>query len=196
MKSKIIGLTGGLGSGKSTVGKIFSCLGVPVYNSDIAAKEMYKHPEVKKKVIDLLGEKAYTAKDEIDAAFIASRVFSNSDCLKKLNSIIHPEVQADFKNWVLFHSDKIYVIKESALLFETGFNQDCDFTVLVRSPLELRIKRVQARDNKSREEVLARIQNQWDDEKKSSLASNQIENNEKESLIDQVLALHDQFSLH
>ncbi|HRD39897.1 MAG TPA: dephospho-CoA kinase [Bacteroidia bacterium] len=186
----IVGLTGGIGTGKSTVGKLFQVLGVPVYNSDDRAKEMYFLPEVKEKVIALLGNEAYHADDSLNRAYISQKIFSDSSLLSKINSIIHPAVEKDFTSFKEEYKSHKYIVKETALLFETGLYKKVDKIILVMAPLEERLKRVMQRDKSSREDVLKRISHQMPDEEKQPISDFVIDNNETEGLIPQVLAIH------
>jgi dephospho-CoA kinase len=182
-----VGLTGGIGSGKSTVAKLFEVMGVPVYNSDLRAKEMYYRPDVKEQVIRLLGTNAYNANGKIDPKHISNIIFRDSSILSKVNSIIHPAVEVDFKEFIAQHPDQKFILKESALLFETGIYKKLDKVILVTSPLELRIARVQSRDNISADEVKKRIQHQLPDEEKAPISNFVIKNDEITGLIPQVL---------
>lgn len=183
----VIGLTGGIGSGKSTVAKLFEVLGVPVYNSDMRAKEMYYKPEVKEQVIKLLGRDAYDEKGKLNPVHVSKIIFSDSGVLQKINSIIHPAVENDFKEFVLQHSKNKFILKESALIFETGLYKKLDKVILVTSPLELRVARVQSRDGITRDEVIKRINHQLPDEEKGPISDFIINNDEKIGLIPQVL---------
>lgn len=185
-----VGLTGGIGTGKSTVGKLFQVLGVPVYNSDDRAKEMYFLPEVKEKVIALLGNEAYHADGSLNRAYVSQKIFSDSSLLSKINGIIHPAVEKDFAAFKEEHKSHRYIIKETALLFETGLYKKVDKIILVMAPLEERLKRVMQRDKSSREDVLKRISHQMPDEEKQPISDFVIDNNETEGLIPQVLAIH------
>lgn len=185
----VVGLTGGIGSGKSTVAKLFEVLGVPVYNSDVRGKEMYYKPEVKEQVIRLIGTNAYDSEGKLDPAHISKIVFNDSNVLRKINSIIHPAVENDFKEFAKNNSDHQLVIMESALLFEAGIYKRLDKTILVTSPIELRIARVTARDGVTQEEVLKRISHQLPDEQKIPLSDFVIRNDEAEGLIPQVIAV-------
>lgn len=185
-----VGLTGGIGTGKSTVGKLFQVLGVPVYNSDDRAKEMYFLPEVKEKVIALLGNEAYQADGSLNRAYVSQKIFSDSSLLSKINGIIHPAVEKDFAAFKEEHKSHRYIIKETALLFETGLYKKVDKIILVMAPLEERLKRVMQRDKSSREDVLKRISHQMPDEEKQPISDFVIDNNETEGLIPQVLAIH------
>lgn len=172
---KIVGLTGGIGSGKTTVAGFFRDLGIPIYIADEAGKRLLStSEEIREKVTDLFGEGAYTD-TEPNRKFIASKVFSDSSLLTKLNKIIHPAVEKDFSKWLENQSSE-YVIYEAAILFETGGYKKCDFNLLVTAPIELRFKRLMERDDSSREEIKQRMDNQWGDEKKAKLADFIIEN--------------------
>lgn len=184
---KTIGLTGGIGSGKSTVARIFEVMGVPVYYSDDRAKEMYYVPEVKEKVIALLGKEAYLNEHQIDKKFIANKIFSNTTILQEINGIIHPAVKKDFAEWATKKTHHPFVLKESALLFETGIYKTLDASILVVSPELLRAKRIAKRDNLTETEVISRFRSQMNDEQKIPLASYIIHNDEEHSLIEQVL---------
>ncbi|SMC88535.1 dephospho-CoA kinase [Moheibacter sediminis] len=160
---KIVGLTGGIGSGKSTIAKWFSETGIPVYNSDNEAKKlMNESSEIRRKLIDLFGEDAYL-NEELNRKFISSKVFENKDLLEQLNQIVHPEVFKDFKNWIQSQNAP-FIVKEAAILFESGSYNDCDYIISVIANEETRIQRVMERDGVSSEQVLSRIQNQWTDE--------------------------------
>lgn len=160
---KIVGLTGGIGSGKSTIAKWFAEKGIPVYDSDAEAKRlMNESHQIRKQLIELFGTAAYLD-EQLNRKFIASQVFENKNLLEELNQIVHPVVRADFRNWVQNQTTP-FVVKEAAILFESGAYKDCDYVVSVVSNEELRIQRVMERDAVPREEVLSRIQNQWTDE--------------------------------
>ncbi len=190
----IVRLTGGIGSGKSTVAKLFEVLGVPVYNSDIRAKEMYYKPEVKEQVIRLLGTNAYDEKGKLNAPHISSIIFRDSQMLHKVNAIIHPAVENDFKEFVQQHSKSKLIFKESALIFEAGIYKKLDKTILVTSPLELRIARVQSRDGITRDEVIKRINHQLPDEEKGPISDFIINNDEKTGLTPQVLEVFEKLN--
>jgi dephospho-CoA kinase len=186
----IVGLTGGIGSGKSTVAKMFAVLGVPVYNSDERAKEMYYEAGVKEQVIAILGAEAYDAQAKINRAYISEKIFSNKELLQKINSVIHPAVGRDFKKFVEEHKMSKIIIKESALLFEAGLKDKVDKVIFVSSPLDERIVRIMKRDNASREQVLKRMANQAPDENKIAQSDFVIQNNEQNAIIPQVLRIH------
>ncbi len=172
---KVVGLTGGIGSGKTTVASFFSDLDIPVYIADEAGKRlMNSSKEIRDRIIDLFGEEAYQKKQP-DRGYIAARVFKNTELLKKLNAIIHPAVAKDFDKWKAAQESD-YVIYEAAILFETGGYKNCDLSILVTAPKEIRIDRIQKRDGSSTDEIEARMNNQWEDEEKASLADFIIKN--------------------
>lgn len=171
----IIGLTGGIGSGKSTVAKMFEALDVPVYDSDIEAKSlMVSSIDLKERIIDLLGTNAYKGK-KLNKTHIANKVFNEPELLLKLNQIVHPAVKNHFFNWTESQSGP-YVIQESALIFENNSYHKYDEVILVTAPKEQRIQRVMDRDGTSREKVLERISNQLEDAEKVKKADYVIEN--------------------
>lgn len=185
----IVGLTGGIGSGKTTVAKYFERLGISVFYADAAARDILQNePEVIMKVKELLGEEVYKA-GVPDRKKIAKMVFSKTHLLSKLNAIIHPAVRKQFDVFSV-HAKSPYVIYEAAILLESGNAHFCDKIILVTAPLALRIKRVRLRDLSSREEVQNRINTQWSDFKKRKQADFIIENIEIESLDSQVNKVH------
>lgn len=185
----IVGLTGGIGSGKTTVAHLFETMGCVIYNSDDKAKEVYFQPEVKNQVIELLGNEAYVNETEINKEYISKKVFSNTELLHQLNQIIHPAVKSDF---ILFKSKLplgTIIIKESAILFETGIYTDLEKTILVTAPLELKIDRVKKRNSTSEEDIKKRMSAQWTDEQKAPLANFVIVNDGIKALIPQVVTI-------
>jgi dephospho-CoA kinase len=187
-----IGLTGGIGSGKSTVAKVFEILGIPVYYADTAAKKlMNTDPELRKAIIHEFGTDAY-AGNELNRKKIASIVFSDPLKLEKLNQLIHPATIRDAEEWMKKQTSP-YAIKEAALLFESGANAGLDKIIGVSAPHQLRIKRVMDRDGVTQEEVISRMKRQWDEERKMNHCDEVIINNEHEFIIPQVLDLHQQF---
>jgi dephospho-CoA kinase len=186
---KKIGLTGGIGSGKSTVARIFGVVGIPVYSSDDRAKAMYFEPDVKQKIIALLGPEAYISDQEIDRKYIASKIFSDTGLLQQINGILHPAVGRDFDKWFAQQKNVPFVLKESALLFETGIYKTLDANILVVSPEKLRAHRIALRDKLSEEEVLKRFKSQLNDDQKIPYADFIITNDEETSLIEQVLEI-------
>ena len=160
-----IGLTGGIGSGKTTIAKMFEELGVPVYYSDDEAKKlMNTSPKIKEGVIQLFGKESFI-NNELNRAFIANIVFKDKGMLNKLNALVHPEVEKHFDNWAKNQHSK-YVIQENAIIFESESESRFDKIITVTAPNEVKIERVQKRDHVSKEKVLERMQNQLDDKYK------------------------------
>ncbi|MEW6469420.1 MAG: dephospho-CoA kinase [Bacteroidota bacterium] len=188
-----IGLTGGIGSGKTTVGKIFSALGVPVYLADEAGKALLHTPAIRDQVAALLGKEVLDESGNIDRRRVAARVFADPKKLEQLNALIHPAVRRDFEDWAARQQSR-YVIREAAILFESGSDADLDGVIAVSSPEHLRIKRVMQRDGVTEEEVRARMRHQWSDEEKIGRSQYVIVNDERELVIPQVLKLHQLFS--
>jgi dephospho-CoA kinase len=191
---KVVGITGGIGSGKTTACKIFEQLNVPVYYADIRAKQLMLHNEqLRSKMIQAFGEKAYS-NGNLNREYLAKVVFSSKEKLFVLNGLVHPAVGADFDAWLEEHESAKYVLKEAAILFESGAYHNVDVTVLVIAPKEVLIDRVTQRDGYTREEVVKRMNNQWTQERKVKLADHVINNDGTELLIPQVLELHRKFS--
>lgn len=187
---KVIGLTGGIGSGKTTVANFFKELGIPVYIADDEAKSlMNTSTEVKSRIIGLLGEKAYPD-GILDRKYVAAQVFNYPKKLEKLNSIVHPAVATDFENWKNSQNSP-YVIYEAAILFEKGGHKKCDAVILVTAPYEERIKRLKNRDKSSEEDIEARTKHQWSDSKKRKLADFEIKNLNLQKTREQVRKLHE-----
>ncbi len=185
----IVGLTGGIGSGKSTVAKMFMELGVPVYDSDAEAKRlMATSPEVKSKIIELLGNEAYS-NDVLNRSYIANKVFKDPILLEKLNGIVHPAVREHFLKWVK-RKETPYVIQETALIFENDAQDKYDYTILVTAPVETRIQRVVERDKVATQAVVDRMKNQLDDGQKQKLAHCSIENLDLDKTKKKVKELH------
>ena len=174
--TKIIGLTGGIGTGKTTVAKYFASKGVPVYIADEAAKKIMNTKEVIQEVQALFTENVILENGQLNREFIRELVFTNKDKLAQLNSIIHPKVKRNFDDWLSQHQDAPFVIKEVAILFETNGQDYCDATILVTAPLETRIQRVLERDKSTKDIILQIIQNQLPEEQKIRLATYVIEN--------------------
>ncbi|RNC89851.1 MAG: dephospho-CoA kinase [Allomuricauda sp.] len=186
---KIVGLTGGIGSGKSLVATMFKGFGIAVYDSDLEAKYlMNTSVKLRKDIIALLGESAYD-KGGLNRKYIAEKVFKDADLLSKLNGIVHPAVQHDFLQWVK-RQESPYVIQETALIFENNAADRYDYVILVITPEEERVKRVMERDGQSREKVLARIKNQLDDQHKIPQADFVIKNLIKEDTHESVFQIH------
>ena len=188
-----IGLTGGIGSGKTTVAKIFETLGIPVYYADEAAKKMMNtDASLKEAIIKHFGGQAYS-NGEIDRKYIASLVFSDPAKLKQLNALIHPATIRDAEAWMKKQKAP-YIIKEAALLFESGANKSVDQVIGVYAPLPVRIKRVMKRDGVTEEDVTKRISRQMNEAEKMKQCHFVITNNEEQLLLPQVLDLHKKFS--
>jgi dephospho-CoA kinase len=184
-----IGLTGGIGSGKSYVCEIFRRLGVPVYNADERSKYLLNNNrELIEKVSEIFGEQAYE-NNELNRKYIASIVFNDSEKLQQLNQVSHPAVEQDFNIWCVQYNEKDYVIQEAAVLFESGAYKMMHKNILVAAPIDIRIKRVMARDGISSEQVQQRINNQLPTEKLEALADFVIQNNDKTLILPQILKL-------
>ena len=173
----IVGLTGGIGSGKTTVANFFVELGVPVYNSDQEAKKlMASSKQVKNAIIALLGKKAYSG-EKLNKKYISEQIFNNEPLLKKMNEIVHPAVQKHFGAWIKRQRTP-YVIQETALIFENSKQDFYDFIILVTAPINKRIERVMARDGATEKDVLDRLKNQLDDAEKIPFSDYVLENNQ------------------
>lgn len=181
---KIIGLTGGIGSGKSTVAGVIRNLGYPVYEADQAAKMCVNDsPQLQHQIKQLLGEEAFI-NGEYNRSYVSQKVFNDPHLLKGLNEIIHPAVQQHFQNWLLLMQTP-FVFKEAAILFESGSYKDCDKVIVVSAPEDLRIERVMNRDHVDESEVLRRMENQWPQEKKVQNADFVIYNGKDDLIIPQ-----------
>ncbi len=190
---KKIGVTGGIGSGKTVVCEIFRTLGVKVYNADMRAKEILNSDNsVRSQIIGSFGDDIYID-GFVDRKRLAAKVFNNPVELSKLNAIVHPAVTRDFENFAKDNQYETYIIKEAAILFESGTYKNLDSVVLVYAQPEIRIKRVLERDKTDRDAVLARMKNQMDDTEKMQLSNYIIYNNDEVSLIKQVIELHNIF---
>ena len=188
---KLVGLTGGIGAGKSIVGQLFRILGVPVYDSDSEAKRiMLEDAFVRKELIELFGARAYLKSGHLNRRHLSKKVFTDPLLLKKMNAIVHPAVRSDFINWSSQWLDKPYIIQESALLYEIGAQSFFDAIIVVDAPEELRIKRVMMRDLVSREDVMNRIDNQMPAREKAEKADYLVPNDGKRSIIKAVLDIH------
>jgi len=182
-----LGITGGIGSGKSIVSEIFSLCGVPVYVADTESKRLVSlSPVIRERLIELFGNILF-AKGVLDKPLLASYIFNDRKKLQMVNDIIHPEVEKDYSEWLCEKYKYNIVAQEAAILFESGFNRLMDKVVMVYTPLEMRIERTMERDNISRERVMERINNQMPDEEKAELSDFVIVNDGTESLIAQVL---------
>lgn len=189
----LVGITGGIGSGKSTVAKIFSILGIPVYSADDRAKWLMGNDErLKSQIKDAFGDKSYLSDGSLDRDFLAKTVFSDPEKIKTINALVHPSVGRDFSDWASIKASP-YVLKEAALIFETGSNLSLDYVINVSSPLKVRIARTLMRDPfRSEEQVNQIINQQLPDEQKNELADFVIKNSDNKLLIPQVLKIHQQ----
>ncbi len=184
-----IGLTGGIGSGKTTVAKLFETLGIPVYYADDAAKKlMNTHEKLKAALIEHFGARSYS-QGELDRKYLAAIVFNDNEKLELLNSLTHPVTIQDAEEWMSRQTTP-YIIKEAALLFESGAAERLDYVIGVYAPQHIRVKRVMERDGLAVEEIMKRISHQIDEEMKMKLCDFVISNNDQELLIPQVLGLH------
>lgn len=190
--TRIIGLTGGIGSGKSTVANYIASKGVPVYIADEEAKKLMNSKQLLTKIQAIFEENIMTDSGNLDRKKIAEIVFNAPEKLTELNKIVHPAVKIHFDNWVKKHKNTPFIIKEAAILFETGGNLTCDKVILVTAPEELRIERAMKRDKVDRASVMKRIQNQWSEEekiKRSDFIVNNLDLKTTLNKIDQILKI-------
>lgn len=186
-----IGITGGIGSGKSTISRIFKTFGIPVFDADSVAKNIMQEDEVlKQQVKETFGDESYK-EGKLDRKYLANIVFNDAHQLELLNSIVHPATIRAATSWMKLQKTD-YVIKEAALLFEAGSAGDLDYVIGVYAPQHVRIKRVMSRDNISREDVLARMNKQIDEELKMKLCDFVIVNDSRTAVIPQVLKVHEE----
>lgn len=185
----VVGLAGGIGSGKTTVANFFNTLGIPTYIADVEAKKlMVKSKVIKRKLIALFGEEAYVD-NTLNKKHIAAIIFNNKEMLSKMNAIVHPKVAKHFINWSQKQNSP-YIIKEVAILFENNSYKACDFVITVTAPKATRIERVIKRDASSKEKVEAIISNQWEDEARVKLSDFVINNVDLEATRKQVVDIH------
>jgi len=189
----IVGLTGGIGSGKTLISNIFEIFGVPVFYADPEARLLMDQDQViRESLIDRFGKDIYGT-GNLDRKKLASIVFHDKNSLKYLNSIVHPAVRKKFDNWVKEKSDHGYLIEEAAILLESGGSDRFDMVITVSSPVDLRISRVMRRDNVTKDDVIRRMKNQFSEEERNQLADAVIINDGTELVIPQVLRLHQRF---
>jgi dephospho-CoA kinase len=191
-----IGITGGIGSGKTLVSKIFACLGIPVYDADSHAKELMTTDgilvsQIKKEFGDL----SYLSDGTLNRKYLSEVVFNKQERLDVLNKLVHPRVGENYTQWVKRHNNKAYVLKEAALLFETGSYQALDKIIVVHAPEEVRIKRVVHRDGRAEQQVREIIRKQMSEEEKLKRADFIIYNDESSLIIPQVLSLHNRLQM-
>ena len=191
-----VGITGGIGSGKSLVCRIFRTLGVPVYNADSRARFlMSEDEELKQSIISSFGPNAYTATGDLDRTHLASIAFSDETVLRRLNQLVHPRVGRDYACWVENHSGHAYVVKEAALLFESGSWKQLDFVINMLAPEAIRVRRVLSRDpDRSEAQIREIMARQWSNEKRQSLAHINLLNDETVLLLPQILSWHQKWS--
>lgn len=189
--TKIIGLTGGIGSGKTTIANYFQSFGIPVYIADDEARKIMESSEIIDAIKEVFGNSVFE-NDILSRGKLAEIVFNDPEKLEQLNAIVHPAVKRHFDQWILNHAAAPFIIYEAAILFESGRYKDCDFVITITAPIELRIKRVVERDKTTRELVLKRINAQWTDEQRISKSDFVIENTsiEKAKLkVDEILKI-------
>lgn len=187
-----IGLTGGIGSGKSIVAEFFRLLDVPVYTSDREAKKlMQTNSLIRKSLIQAFGKSVYLESGELNREELAKIIFNNTDALKKVNAIVHPQVRLHYQEWLMKHTEAVYVIQESAILFDTGLYKNFDKIITVTADNAIRIDRVLKRDSCTRASVLERMSKQISEEEKITKSDFVIYNN-TELIIPQILAIHNQ----
>jgi dephospho-CoA kinase len=191
-----IGITGGIGAGKSLVASVFNLLEVPVYNADERAKWlMNSDPNLKKAIVQLFGKDSYK-NNQLNRSYLAEKVFPHADQLKKLNETVHPAVGKDYRRWVeiQIQNSSSYCMKEAALMFETASYRQLDYTLLIHANEEIRMKRVMNRDpDRSKKQINAIMQKQMPEKNKLMLADYIIDNNGDKMLLPQILKLHDVF---
>jgi dephospho-CoA kinase len=186
-----LGITGGIGSGKTTACLLFELWGIPVYYADVRAKElMTEDPVLRKGLIRTFGQQVFNPNNSLNRPYLSSLVFGNENLLQQLNALVHPAVERDYSRWHAKQKNTLYTLKEAALLFESGSYRQLDAVITVTAPREVRIKRTIARDNTTREAVLNRMQHQLSEEERIHRAQFILRNNEEQSIIEQVERLH------
>lgn len=182
-----VGITGGIGSGKSTIARVFQVLGAPLFKADEEAKKaLNEDPELRNAIRAQFGEHIYGA-EGVDRKALAEQVFEDPDRLKRLNELVHPKVRERFESWCQTHRSAPYVLEEAAILIESGGHRMLDFIILVTAPEKLRIQRVMERDGVSEAEVRRRMERQWSDETKRPYADLVLPNDDSELLVPRVL---------
>ena len=185
-----VGLTGGIGSGKTIVAQIFNTIDIPVFCADNEARKMYADSIVREQMTDIFGNEIYINNETINKQLLATKIFADTNLLNKVNNIIHPLVQQQFDKWFVLQKSP-YIILEAAILIESEFHKLMDKIIVVNSSHDLRITRIMARDNKPHEEIIQRIKNQMSDEERDKYADFIINNNENIPLLPQVLEIND-----
>ncbi|MEN8120639.1 MAG: dephospho-CoA kinase [Bacteroidota bacterium] len=192
-----VGLTGGIGSGKSYVSLIFKALNVPVYDSDFEAKKLYFLDDVKSEMVNSFGKQVYLSNGQINKVFLSKLIFNNKKALNKVNAIIHPRVKSHFSEWLKNYDESPYIIKEAAILFESGAYEQLDKVMVVTAPEELRLSRVLARDSIDETLVKGKMDNQMAQSEMVKRSDFVIVNDQKQALLPQVDKLHQIFlTLH
>ena len=189
-----VGITGGIGTGKSIVCSIFSVLGIPTYDADARSKWLTEQdPQIRKELIAIFGSEVFIG-ESLNRPFLAAVAFADATKTQTLNAIIHPAVAKDFASWVITQEGAPYVVKEAALLFESGSAKELDSMIVVSAPLELRINRVMKRDpQRTEKQIRDIISRQWSEEEKKALADHIVVNDDLQLVVPQVLGLHQQF---
>jgi dephospho-CoA kinase len=191
-----IGITGGIGSGKSTVCQIFKIIGIPVFEADLVAKNLINsNAEIKNGLAALFGREIYGSDNRINRKMLANLIFNDDLLLNEVNRLVHPVVRNEFLKWMILQ-DSAYIIHEAAILFETGFYKMMDYTILISAPEEMRIDRVSKRENITPEMVRNRIAKQWPDEEKRQLANLEFINDNKTLIIPQILEIDKKLKTH
>ncbi len=194
---KKIGITGGIGSGKTIICEVFRLLGVPVFHADYVASDLQQNDHmIRKSLIDLFGHTIYNADGTLDRITMSHLIFNNKELLEKVNSIIHPAVRENFRTRISENYSEDYILYEAAILFESGYYKELDLNILILADEVIRIKRVMKRDNISEHDVRERIRNQMPEAEKIKMADYIIENNEKQLLMPQILKLDKLFRDH
>lgn len=190
-KTLVVGITGGIGAGKSLIARVFASLGIPVYEADSRAKWLITHDlALREQLIALLGDKAYTLEGDYNRTWVASRVFGHAELLQQLNALVHPCIQKDARQWVIAHADAPFVLYEAALINASSKQDFLDKIILVTAPLMVRINRIGRRDKRSVEEINAIIARQLSDEERLSFTDFIIDNDDHKAVLPQLLSLY------
>jgi len=190
-----IAVTGNMGSGKSSVCKVFETLGIPVFYADMEAKKLYTQPEIKSALKNKFGDEIYLPNETLNKQALASIIFNNEEALDFINKLIHPQVYMVFNQWVLKQKNAPYCLQESALIFETGNYRVFDKTILVYAPQEMLIQRIMNRDKSTRKQAIERLSKQMPQDYKKSMADYVLQNDNSTLIIPQILDLHKKFSI-
>lgn len=191
---KKIGITGNIGSGKSLVCSIFEAIRTPVFYADKEAKLLYSKPEIFDRMVNYFGKSIYNTDKTIRPVVLAKKIFNQPQSLNFVNSIIHPSVHIRFNEWIQAYQSVAYILYEAAILYETGFDKEFDAIIVVTAPEPIRLERIMQRDHLTQKEVKIRMERQWPEEKKSSMADYIILNDGNSLLIPQVLKIHNQLT--